>query len=167
MPRGGASRGACWIPNATPLAERQRIVLLVGLPGAGKSSWLAAQGLSAISTDQIRGLLADDVTNQSIHGRVFATVRYLIRHRLAIGRPVTYVDATHLTRIEREPYARIARWYGCELEAVFFEVPLEECLRRNATRERVVPQEAIQAMAQKLQAPEPEEGFSRISVVRD
>lgn len=140
-------------------------MLLVGLPGSGKSSWLAAQGLAAISTDQIRGLLADDVADQTIHGRVFSTVRYLLRQRLAIGRPVTYVDATHLTRAEREPYARIAQWYGCDLEAVFFDVPQEECQRRNGLRERVVPAEAIQAMARKLQVPQTAEGFSRITRV--
>ena len=76
---------------------------MVGLPGSGKSTWLEQRGLPAISTDRIRALLSDDPTNQNIHARVFATVRYLLRQRLAIGRPVTYVDATHLTRAERSP----------------------------------------------------------------
>jgi predicted kinase len=148
------------------LPERQRIILLVGLPGSGKSSWLAAREISAISSDQTRVQLSDDVTNQNIHARVFATVRYLLRQRIAIGLPVTYVDATHLTRAERAPYVRIAQWYGCDLEAVFFDIPLEECLRRNALRGRVVPPEAIEAMARKLQIPETAEGFDRIEVVR-
>jgi predicted kinase len=111
-------------------------------------------------------LLADDATDQSIHARVFSTIRYLLRQRLAIGRPVTYIDATHLTPAERRPYARIAEWYGCDLEAVFFDVPVSVCIERNRSRGRVVPEEAIHAMAEKLRAPSKEEGFARVRVVR-
>ena len=143
--------------------ERQRIILTVGLPGSGKSTWLAQRGLNAISTDLIREVLSDDATNQDIHARVFATVRYLIRQRLAIHRAVTYVDATHLTRAERKPYLRIAEWYRCDVEVLFFDVPLSVCLERNGRRDRVVPPDAIRAMALKLQAPELSEGFSRIT----
>jgi predicted kinase len=142
------------------------IILLVGLPGSGKSTWAARQGAAALSSDATRELLADDATDQSIHPRVFATLRYLLRQRLAIGRPVTYVDATHLTVAERKPYARIAEWYGCDLEAVFFDVPVSVCMERNRNRGRVVPEAVIQAMAQKLRPPTPEEGFKRILVVR-
>jgi predicted kinase len=118
----------------------------------------------ALSSDAIRELLADDATDQSIHPRVFATLRYLLRQRLAIGRPVTYIDATHLTVAERRPYVRIAEWYGCDLEAVFFDVPVSVCIERNRNRGRVVPDEVIQAMAQKLRPPTAEEGFKRITV---
>src|SRR5437867_4507620 len=98
-------------------SERQRIVVLVGLPGSGKSSYAERMG-ATLSSDLIRQLLADDPTDQTIHARVFNVIRYLLRHRLAIRRPVTYVDATHLAPAEREPYIQIARGYGCEVEAV-------------------------------------------------
>ncbi len=154
------------MPNDTS-SEPQRIVLLVGLPGSGKSTYLERLGITALSSDAIRTLLADDVTDQTIHGRVFATLRYLVRQRLAIGRPVTYVDATHLTPRERRPYVKIAQKYGCQIDALFFNVPLEVCLKRNRARARVVPEEAMRAMAAKLVPPRVTEGFSRITVVRD
>src|ERR1039457_1823772 len=118
-----------------------RIVVLVGLTGSGKSTYLARLGVSGLSSDAIRNLLADDETDQTIHDRVFQTMRYLLRQRLAIGRPVTYIDATNLRPAERRPYLEIGQQFGCEVEAVFFDVPIEVCRERNAQRQRVVPED--------------------------
>ena len=136
------------------------------MPGSGKSTYLERLGITALSSDAIRQLLADDVTDQTIHARVFRCLRYLLRHRLAIGRPATYVDATHLTPAERRPYIKIAERHGCAIEALYFDVPLEICLERNRGRARVVPEEAVRAMAAKLVPPSLEEGFRRVTVVR-
>lgn len=151
----------------TPDATRTRIVLLVGLPGSGKSTYLERLGVKALSSDAVRGLLADDENDQSIHREVFATLRYLLRRRLALLRPVTYLDATHLTVRERRPYVKMGQLYGCAVEAVFFDVPLEVCLQRNRGRRRVVPEDVMVRMAAKLTPPAIEEGFSVVAVVRD
>ena len=142
-----------------------RIVVLVGLPGSGKSTYLAQLGVSGLSSDAIRNLLADDETDQTIHDRVFQTLRYLLRQRLAIGRPVTFIDATNLTVEERRPYIGIGKSYGCQVEAVFFDVPLEVCRARNAQRQRVVPEDAMAKMSGKLVPPDVEEGFSRVTAI--
>ena len=142
-----------------------RIVVLVGLPGSGKSTYLERIGATGLSSDAVRKLLADDETDQTIHVRVFQTIRYLLEQRLEIGRPVTYIDATSLTPEERIPYVEIGRAHGCEVEAVFFDVPLAVCLERNARRHRVVPAEAMAKMAAKLVPPTVEEGFTRVMVV--
>ena len=150
------------MPNDTP-SELPRIVVMVGLPGSGKSSYLEKRKLSAISSDYIRWLLADDMTDQSIHGAVFATVRYLLRRRMQLRRPVTYIDATNLTRKDRRAYIKFAELYGARPEALYFDIPVEECKRRNRNRDRIVPESAIDAMAAKLEPPTIEEGFAVVT----
>lgn len=92
-------------------------------------------------------------------------MRDFVRMRITLGAPVTYVDATNLTRKHRRPFIKIAEHMGCVCEAVFFDIELEECLRRNALRDRQVPPEAIRAMAERLQSPETTEGFSTMTIV--
>ena len=144
---------------------RPLIVLLVGLPGSGKSTWAERPGVATLSSDALRGVLIDDPTNQTIHRRVFAAMRYLLRHRLELGRPVTFIDSTHLTPRERRPYLKMADLYDCDIEAVFFDVPLEVCLERNRLRERNVPDEAIHDMYRRMVPPSVGEGFDRVVVV--
>src|SRR5580698_8292333 len=110
-----------------------KVILAVGLPGSGKSTHLE----NPISSDAVRLQLADDETDQTIHARVFATLRYLLKQRIELARPVTYVDATNLTRRDRRPLIRLAQKHGCDIEAVFFDIPLDVCRARNSSRSRL------------------------------
>src|SRR5512147_395759 len=155
------------MPNGMLWGSRKKIVVLVGLPGSGKSTYLERLGITPLSSDAVRHLLVDDATDQTIHRQVFAVLRYLVRHRIALGRPLTFVDATHLTPRERRPYLKMGQLYDCVVEALFFDVPLEVCKERNRGRSRIVPEDVMERMAAKLVPPATDEGFSTVTVVHD
>lgn len=142
------------------------VVLAIGLPGSGKSTWFRRHSIIPLSSDLMRTLLFDDVTEQRYQDLVFSTLRSLLRARMIAKRPWNYVDATNLSPKERRSWIRLAHDFGYEAHAVFFDVPTEICMERNRKRGRNVPDEIIQRMAAKLRAPKFEEGFAKITVVK-
>jgi predicted kinase len=157
---------------ATRAAQPQKrqpkgvVVLTIGLPGSGKTTWYKRRGVTPLSSDMLRTILFDSITEQRYQGLVFSTLRSLLRARLIAKMPWNYVDATNLSPHERRQWIKMARGFGYEVHAVFFDVPLETCLERNRRRERQVPEEVMHQMAQKLKPPTFKEGFSKIIVVR-
>ncbi len=63
-----------------------QIILTVGLPGSGKSTYLHRKGIQPLSSDTLRRWLLDDETDQSQQHRVFFALRFLLRMRLRMGR---------------------------------------------------------------------------------
>ena len=151
---------------ATPPASRGTVVLAIGLPGSGKSSWFKRHSISPLSSDLLRVLLFDDASEQRFQDLIFSNLRSMLRARLIARRPMNYVDATNLTAHDRQGWIKLAKDHGYDVQAVFFEVPLEVCLERNRKRDRVVPEDVMRRMAAKLKPPRFEEGFSKITVVR-
>jgi predicted kinase len=147
-------------------APKGVVVLAIGLPGSGKTTWFRRRGVTPLSSDLLRSILFDDIAEQRYQGLVFSTLRSLLRARLIARMPWNYVDATNLSSHERRQWIKMAKGFGYEVHAVFFDVPLEVCLERNRRRERQVKEETIQRMAAKLKPPAFEEGFAKITVVR-
>jgi predicted kinase len=153
-------------PNAAGQVPKGYVVLAIGLPGSGKTTWFGRRGVTPLSSDMLRGLLFDDVEEQRFQGLVFSTLRSLLRARLISKMPMNYVDATNLSVHERRQWIKMAKSFGYEVQAVFFDVPLDVCLERNRSRDRMVSEELMRKMAEKLKPPIFEEGFEKITVVR-
>ena len=151
---------------AAQRSPRGFVVLTIGLPGSGKTTWFKRRGVTPLSSDLLRTILFDDITEQRYQGLVFSTLRSLLRARLIAKMPWNYVDATNLSPHERRQWIKIAKSFGYEVQAVFFDVPFEVCMERNRRRERTVSDEVMQKMAERLRPPNFKEGFSKITVVR-
>jgi predicted kinase len=154
------------IPAAPPRPPKGIVVLAIGLPGSGKSSWFKRHNVVPLSSDMVRSLLFDDVREQRFQDLVFSNLRSMLKARLIAKRPMNYVDATNLTPQERQHWIKLAKDYQYEVHAVFFDVPLDVCLDRHQRRDRVVPEDVMRRMAAKLKPPAFEEGFAKITVVR-
>ena len=152
--------------DRSPQAPKGYVVLAIGLPGSGKTTWFRRRGVTPLSSDLLRNILVDDVEEQRYQGLVFSTLRSLLRARLIARMPWNYVDATNLSIHERRQWIKMAKSFGYEVQAVFFDVPLEVCLERNRSRERSVSEDVMRKMAEKLKQPVFEEGFAKITVVR-
>jgi predicted kinase len=154
------------IPAAPPRPPKGIVVLAIGLPGSGKSSWFKRHNVVPLSSDMVRSLLFDDVREQRFQDLVFSNLRSMLKARLIAKRPMNYVDATNLTPQERQHWIKLAKDYHYEVHAIFFDVPLEVCVERHQRRDRVVPEDVMRRMAAKLKPPTFEEGFAKITVVR-
>jgi predicted kinase len=154
------------VEGRSPQAPKGFVVLAIGLPGSGKTTWFRRRGVTPLSSDLLRNILFDDVEEQRYQGLVFSTLRSLLRARLIARMPLNYVDATNLSIHERRQWIKMAQSFGYEVQAVFFDVPLDVCLERNRQRDRSVSEDVMRKMADRLKPPVFEEGFSKITVVR-
>ena len=154
------------VPTAPSRPPKGIVVLAIGLPGSGKSSWFKRHNVTPLSSDMVRTLLFDDVREQRFQDLVFSNLRSMLKARLIARRPMNYVDATNLTPHERQHWIKLAKDYNYEVHAVFFDVPLEVCIERHQRRDLVVPEDVMRRMAAKLKPPSFPEGFAKITVVR-
>lgn len=120
----------------------RRLVMFSGLPGSGKS--LLAKGLGK------RGLVRVSVDRIQKHNKMAAILPlhlwrlYDAELKAAMRAGLAIVDDNlNLTAQSRKGTLKLARNHGYDVIVVRVDTPLEECLRRNAARKRVVPQDAI------------------------
>lgn len=111
------------------------LVVLMGASGSGKSTFAHKHfpSTAVLSSDFFRGLVADDVNDQSASEAAFDALHYVAGIRLAAGR-VTVVDATNVQQAGRAKLVALARKHHVQTVAIALDVPEAVCLARNAQR---------------------------------
>lgn len=141
----------------------RKLVVLRGIPGSGKSTWIKENNLEAytLSSDHIRTLYQAPSLNIEgelvLHDyestKVWNTLYDMLEARMSHGEFVI-VDATNTTKKELMKYKTLAKKYRYRMFCVdFSDVAIETAKERNALREpfKRVPEHVIDRMHGRLQ----------------
>jgi predicted kinase len=130
-------------------------VLLVGIPGSGKSSFYRAR----FADTHVR-------VNRDMLGTTHR-VRVLRDACLAAGASFV-LDNTNVTRAGRAEHLAAARAAGFRVEGYFLQSRRGECLERNRARPegQRVPDAAVGDLSERLELPSLDEGWDALWFVR-
>jgi predicted kinase len=142
-------------PPSVPVHDdsRSELVLLSGLPGAGKDTWLRENlpSLPVVSLDDVREEL--DVSPEDEQGSVIQHARELAREHLRAGRTFAW-NATNVSRALRAQTIALAASYGARVRVVSIEASEPTVLARNRARERRVPESVIERLVARWEIPD-------------
>ena len=144
------------------------LIMLIGLPASGKTSYAQemkkryGKELEIISSDAIRKELFGSEEEQRYNEKVFNEVFHRTKKSI-LKNKITIIDATNLSRKRR--IAFLKQFDNCEKRATVFAIPFEVCCERNNSRERTVPQYAMDRMYRSFEPPHGAEGFDKINII--
>ena len=176
----GSRLAPCLGREPRPAHEPVELIILVGIPASGKTTYFRrhlARRYAHVSLDNWRGKgNARGKEREAIIAALHAAAG------ADTGEPPrgVVVDNTNVTAETRRRYFQLARAFQeqtgrtVKLIAYFFDVPLEDCLRRNERRPRNppigepyhVPPAAIHRFQAQLEPPSGAEGFDEVLRVR-
>lgn len=135
------------------------VILMCGLPGTGKDTWISANhsGLPVVCMDDIRRNMG--VKPGDDQGQVVQAAQELARVHLRKKQPFIW-NATCTTDLIRGKQIRLFEAYGASVRIVYLETAWQENLRRNAERRYAVPETVINHMLENLTPPLVEEAQS-------
>lgn len=155
------------------MEKSNRLYMMVGIPGSGKSYFLANNNLikpyKIISRDQIRfSLVKKGEEYFSKEKEVFEKFVEAIKEGLDSDLNV-YADATHLNEASRSKLLRAlgASLKGVKVEAIVIKPPFDTIIEQNAQRtgREFVPLSVIRRMNYQFTMPTCEEGFNKVWIV--
>lgn len=151
------------------------LIMTVGLPGTGKSTWVDNQNLDyktiVLSTDDIildignrYGLTYNEMFNDITYSFAEKTMYHIAAHHIKLGSNIVW-DQTNLTVKTRK---RKLDLFGPEYKkaCVYFTIPKDHEKRLNR-HGKTIPPHVIEGMKKSFQEPNISEGFGSITICGD
>ena len=135
----------------SPLPDGQIVLFLRGLPGSGKSTYarqlvtLQPDRWIRLNKDDLRGMMHDHKWSKGREALVVQTERQLAEQALADGLSVI-VDDTNFALKHEAYFQELADDKNVPFIVKFFDVPVEECIKRDLARRRSVGKDVILRM---------------------
>jgi F420-dependent oxidoreductase-like protein len=123
------------------------LVVLVGPPASGKSTWAAEQfpAGQVVSSDGLRAIVGTGEHDQRASKDAFDVLDLVVERRLRRGL-TTVVDSLGTDAKRRRRWREAADRAGVPCVAVVFDVDAATCRARNRNRERPVPAGILSSM---------------------
>lgn len=131
--------------------KEKTIIILRGIPGSGKSTWIKENELDiySISMDTLRLMYSapNPYISQEYNNNIYKLTMDIIRTRMSNGSFTVY-DATNITDKSIKDIIKLANEFDYKIKEVVSNINLEDALQRNNVREeyKKVPEEVIKRM---------------------
>ena len=150
------------------------LIIVSGVPGSGKSTWVKQNykmgRVIDFSSDEIRKELTGSYTDFSKEKDKWHCM-YTRAHIVLENFPNTDVvlDATYLSKNQRLKVVREFCEVADEICLVQFQISKELAKQQNSMRDRVVPEEVIDTMSEKFDPVDDEEAryYGSVIIMRD
>lgn len=149
----------------------KELILTIGLPGSGKSTYVddhcvkIRSGHQILCLDDIR-LAMGDIFNERAEDIIIAMHNTMARAFMERALSII-IDSTNISKKVVEYWRKLADEYQYNMKGLFFDVPIEECIKRKCGKNKLVI-EVYQRMYNQLEdlRPTMENYFDLFETVR-
>lgn len=134
-----------------PLSDKQEIVVMVGYPGSGKSTF-------------VNRTFSSNPRYKILHGDELKTISKMLSEgkKLLKASFSVVFDATNPSTEKREQYVQLAKSFKIPIRCIWMTTSLEESLLRNNLRIKPIPKIVFYTYRKNFNKPTVSEGFADI-----